>query len=436
MTYTIQAKNLSRELVDFIYQSPTAFHCVEETVKALKAHGFQELSWTDRWDLAVKGRYYITKNLSAVIAFTVNSPSIELEGFKIIGCHTDTPGFRIKPAPEMVTENAYLKLNTEVYGGPILNTWLDRPLAIAGRVTIKGQSIMKPIEKLVNINKPIAIIPNLAIHMNREVNKGVELNKQKDTLPLLSMVNKEFEKDNYLIKLVANELMVELNSILDFDLFLYEYDKGNLIGLEEEFISSPRMDDMAMVHASLKSLIDSQGKTGVNILACFDNEEVGSTSKQGADSPMLRTVLERICLSFNKDREDFFRALFNSFIISADLAHALHPNSPEKHDPVNKPIINKGPVIKVSANQKYTSDSYSIGVYQSICKEADVPYQTFVNRSDAAGGSTIGPINSSHIDIPSIDIGTPILAMHSIRELGGVMDHYYIYKSFVKFYEV
>ncbi len=336
----------------------------------------------------------------------------------------------------MTSENTYVRLNTEVYGGPILNTWMDRPLSIAGRVTLRGNNPLFPETRLLNINKPILIIPNIAIHMNREVNQGVELNKQKDTLPLLSLVNESLEKDKYLINTIASELAVDVSDILDFDLFLYEYEKGSVIGLNKEFISSPRLDDLAMVHAGIKALINTKVNMATNVMVCFDNEEVGSSTKQGADSNLLSNILERIVLSFNKGREDFFRSLSNSFMISADLAHAVHPNAGEKHDPVNRPVINKGPVIKISANQSYTSDSNSIAVYEQICNNAGVPVQKFVNRSDLRGGSTIGPISSTHLHIRSVDIGTPILAMHSIRELGGIEDQKSITKSFEEFYRI
>ena len=239
---------------------------------------------------------------------------------------------------------------------------------------------------------------------------------------------------NCLLKLLGESLDVDSDDIADFDLFLYEYEKGSVIGLNEEFISSGKLDDLAMVHASLNALIHTEVGEATNVMVCFDNEEVGSTTKQGAASPMLSNVLERICLALGKDREDFYRAMSNSFLISSDMAHALHPNYTEKQDPTNKPIINKGPAIKVSANQSYTSDSISSTIYENICKKAGVPVQKFFNRSDERGGSTIGPISSTHLDISSVDIGNPILSMHSVRELGGVYDHYYIYKSFVEFY--
>lgn len=432
----MEQKKFAQDLVDFIYESPTAFQAVETSKKLLQENGFRELILNEKWNVEVNGRYYVTKNSSALVAFTVNSEDVEKEGFRIVGSHSDSPTFRIKPKAEMVVEGTYLKLNTECYGGPILNTWLDRPLAIAGRVVLKGENALRPVEKMVNIKKPICIIPNVAIHMNRTVNEGYALNKQKDMLPLVGLINENLEKDNFLLKQLAKELDVELEEIIDFDLFLYEFEKGSLIGPNKEFISTGRLDNLSMAHSSLHALIDANGSNGVNVVAIFDNEEVGSSTKQGADSNMLINILERICLSLQKSREEFFSAIYSSFIISADLAHAVHPNMVDKHDPTSRPVMGKGPVIKINANQAYTSDAQSISVYKSICKEAGVNYQEFVNRSDERGGSTIGPISSTHLDIPSVDVGSPILAMHSIRELGNVEDHYNIYKTFNKFYEI
>lgn len=428
--------NFAKELIDFVYESQSAFHAVDSVKKVLMENGFVELLEADRWNLEKGGKYFVTKNDSAITAFVVGKGNISQDGFKIIGAHTDSPSFRVKPAAEMTSEGHYVRLNTESYGGPILNTWLDRPLSIAGRVTLKGDNPLYPVTRLLNIKKPILIIPNLAIHMNNKVNSGIELNKQKDTLPLMSLVNEELEKGNYLINTISKELNVDAAEILDFDLFLYEFEKGSIVGLNDEFISSPRLDDLAMVHAGITAITRAEVSKATNVMVCFDNEEVGSSTKQGADSQLLSNILERIVLSFGGDREDFFRALSKSFMISGDLAHAVHPNSGEKHDPQNRPLMNKGPVIKISANQSYTSDSNSSTVYAEICKRAGVPVQWFVNRSDQRGGSTIGPISSTHLDIRSVDMGTPILAMHSIRELGGVQDHTYVTKSFEEFYRL
>ena len=304
-----------------------------------------------------EGKYYVSKNSSAIIAFVIGKGEIEDDGFRLVGAHTDSPTFRIKPDPEMTVEGKYLKLNTEVYGGPILNTWFDRPLSMAGRVSIKTKNPLKPKELLIDMEKPIMTIPNLAIHMNRKVNEGVKINPQIDTLPLLSTINDKFEKESFILGLIAEKLNIKLEDILDFELFLYGVEKGSLIGLNEEFISIGRLDDLAMVHAGLYGLIDSKVSNATKVLVCFDNEEVGSTTKQGAASPMLRTVLERIAISMGKDKEDYYRALSNSFLISADMAHALHPNYTEKQDLTNRPVINGGPTIKISANQSYTTDS-------------------------------------------------------------------------------
>jgi Aspartyl aminopeptidase len=425
-----------QELIDFIYQSPTAFHAVDSVKKIFLNFGFIELREEESWNLKKSGKYFFIKNQSALIAFVVGTGELEEEGFRIIAAHTDSPGFRVKPNADIEVEGSYVKLNTEVYGGPIINTWLDRPLSLAGRVTLKSNNPFYPEVRLLNIKKPILVIPNLAIHMNRNVNSGVELNRQKDILPLLSLVNEQFEKGKYLLKTIAEELDVNEGDILDFDLFLYEFEKGKVIGLNNEFISCGRLDDLSMVHSGIKALVETPVGKATNIMVCFDNEEVGSTTKQGADSPFLSGTLERIGISIGKSREDYYRALSKSFMISSDLGHGLHPNYSEKSDPTNRPIVNKGPIIKISASQSYTSDSVSSAVYRSICERAGVPVQIFVNRSDEKGGSTIGPISSSHINIASVDMGIAIFSMHSIRELGGVKDYIYTIESFKEFYRI
>jgi aspartyl aminopeptidase len=426
----------AENLINFIDESPTAFHVVENSEELLQKNGFKKLNLSSKWNLEKEGKYYVTKNGSSLIAFTIGNDDISKSGFKLIGTHTDSPTFRIKPNPEMVENGDYLKLNTEVYGGPILNTWLDRPLSMAGRVSLGSNNLLKPEQRLINFNSPLLTIPNLAIHLNRKVNEGVELNKQNDVLPIIKMVEEEFEKKNYLLKLLSEELEVKADDIIDFDLFLYETEPAKIIGLEEEFISVGKLDDLAMAEAGLRALINTDPVNATNVLVLFDNEEVGSKTKQGADSPMLSHVLERITLAFEKEREGFFQAISNSFIISADMAHALHPNHVDQHDLTNRPVINKGPVIKINANQSYTSNSITGGVYESICKNTDVPVQKFVNRSDKRGGSTIGPISSTQLSIDSVDIGNPVLGMHSIRELGGVKDHHYVIKSFKEFYKI
>lgn len=429
-------KKLALDLIDFLYKSPTAHHSVKTIKERLDLNGFSEVKESDKWNLQKDGKYYVIKNDSALIAFTVGNGDIEEDGFKLIGAHTDSPGFRIKANPEMVSEGKYLKLNTEVYGGPILYTWFDRPLGIAGKVTLKGSLPLKPEIKLVNINKPLLIIPSLAIHMNRNVNEGLNINKQKDTLPLLSLINDKFEKDGYLVKILAEELNVEPCDILGFDLGLYEVEKGAIIGLNEEFISAGRLDDMWMVYAGIQALIESKSNKSTKVMVCMDNEEIGSLTAQGANSALLLNILERITLALGKDREGLHRALANSLMISADLAHAVHPNVEEKHDPTNRPILGEGPVLKTAASGSYSTDSYNAAIFEGLCNSAEVPYQKFFNRSDVRGGTTIGPITSSLLTIPVMDMGAPLLSMHSIRELATVKDNVYTIKLFTEFYNL
>ena len=429
-------KQLALELLDFINASPTAYHAADTVKECLKKEGFKELKETEKWDLNKGEKYYIEKNNSAVIAFEVGTGDIVSDGFRIIGAHTDAPTFKIKPASEMKAENKYVKLNTEVYGGPILSTWFDRPLSIAGRVAVKGSSALKPEIKLVNINKPLLIIPNIAIHMNRGVNDGYSFNAQKDTLPLLGFINEKFEKEGYLLTILSDALGVDKDDILDFDLFLYEYEKGCLIGLEEELISSSRLDDLCMLFSGLKGLTDSKVNKTTKVLIAIDNEEIGSLTAQGARSTFIKTTLERIALSLGKDREEFFMALNNSSMISSDVAHAVHPNQSDKCDPTNRPILGGGPVIKIAASGSYSTDSFASAVFQSLCKSAGVPCQKFVNRSDMRGGTTIGPMSAADLGISVMDIGTPLLAMHSVRELGSVKDNYYTAKAFTEFYNL
>lgn len=429
-------KQLALDLIDFLYKSPTAYHSVKTIKEELDLNGFNEVKESEKWNLQKEGKYYVIKNDSALIAFTIGNGDVEEDGFRLIGAHTDSPGFRVKANPEMVSEGKYLKLNTEGYGGPILYTWFDRPLGLAGKVTLKGKSPINPEVKLVNINKPILIIPSVAIHMNRTVNDGFAVNKQKDTLPLLSLINEKFEKDGYLVNILSEELKVDASEILGFDLGLYEVEKGCLTGLNEEFISSGRLDDMWMVYAGIKALVDSKANKSTKVMVCIDNEEIGSLTPQGANSALLLNILERITLALGKDREGLHRALSNSIMISADLAHAVHPNAEEKHDPTNRPVLGNGPVLKTAASGSYSTDSYNAAIFEGICKSAEVPYQKFFNRSDVRGGTTIGPITSSLLTIPVMDMGAPLLSMHSIRELAAVKDNYYIIKLFTEFFNI
>ncbi|MDL2231125.1 M18 family aminopeptidase [Porphyromonadaceae bacterium OttesenSCG-928-L07] len=417
-------REVAQNLIQFIDESPTNYHAILNVKKQLIANGFKQLFSGESWKLERGGKYFITKNHSSLFAFVPGSGNIAEKGFKFICAHSDSPTFKIKPNAEMLVEGKYLKLNTEVYGGPIMYTWFDRPLSMAGRVLLKTANPLKPGVHFVNFNCPLLLIPHIAIHFNRGVNEqGNPLSKQKDMLPVIGMVNDQLEKDNFLLNLIAKEMQVSTTDILDFDLTLYPVEKSSLVGVNQEFISAPRLDDLAMVHAGTQAMIASNDSEATKILAIFDNEEVGSGTKQGAASPILRTLVERIVQNFDGSQEDLYRAIHNSFMISADMAHALHPNYPEKHDPTNHPVMNGGPVIKINANQKYITDGDSSAVFETLCKMAGVPCQKFVNHSDMAGGSTLGNILLTQMELRGVDVGNPMWGMHSVRETAGTSDH-------------
>ncbi|EFW37564.1 M18 family aminopeptidase [Treponema phagedenis] len=424
--------NKAQELINFIEKSPTVFHVIQNVADILTAHGYKQLQQADTFSLVPNGKYFITNNGSAIIAWQMGSAAIT-EGFRIIGSHSDSPGFRIKPNPEIVVQNSFITLNTEVYGGPILSTWFDRPLSIAGRVVLKGKEVLQPIVRLIDFKRPLLIIPNLAIHMNREVNEGYAYNRQKDTLPLLGIIDENPAKEDFLLNLIAQEADCALSDILEFDLFLYDVQKGSILGANNEFFSVGKIDNLGMAYASVDALVQSASTPFTKVVCIFDNEEVGSSTAQGAGSPFLSDVLNRI-VQTQGDSETFQQALAASFLISADQAHGTHPNYLEKNDITNFPIINRGPAIKLAASMSYASDAVSVGVFKQVCEKANVPCQTFVNRSDIRGGSTIGPISVRNLNIKTVDVGNPILAMHSVRELGGVQDQESITEAFKAFY--
>jgi aspartyl aminopeptidase len=427
-------KEYAQSLIDFIYESPSTFHAVENTAQQLSEFGYTELKMEDKWSVERGGKYYLRYNSSAIFSVQIGTDAPANNGFKIIAAHTDSPGIKIKPSPEMYPSQKDIKLNTETYGGGIWSTWFDRPLSIAGRVYAQGANALAPREMLVNIKEPVATIPNLAIHMNREVNEGFKINPQKHLLPLFAQFD-SVPSQNELLQMLANHLGIHASEILDFELNFYETQKGALIGANQEFISSGRIDNLGMVHAGLMSLKDVNNEESTKVLAFFDNEEIGSATKQGAHSPVLRMILERVNTAMGGTQEDFYRAIAKSFMISADMAHALHPNNTEMHDPVNHPVLNGGPVIKINANQKYTTDAQSGAVFEALGRKAEVPVQRFVNRSDLKGGSTLGSIATMQIPVKSVDIGNPMLAMHSIRELSGASDHSMLIKVFQQFWE-
>lgn len=429
--------NIIDDLKSFLDNSPCNFLAVENVAKRLDEAGFTRLDPAEAWSLQRSGRYYVTKNGSAIFAFIVGQGDAH-EGYRIITSHSDSPGFRIKPKAEMLCEQGCIKLNTEVYGGPILYTWFDRPLSVAGRVILRSESPLHPISHTINFKRPLLTIPHLAIHFNRQVNEGNKLSKQRDMLPVLGYINDAAERDGLLLKLVAEELGVDQSDILDFDLTLYDVTPAMTVGLNDDFITSGRIDDLSMVHASLSALLSAADKPCpmTRVIAIFDNEETGSGTKQGAASPVFHNLLQRINSALGGTDEDFLRAIANSFMVSADNAHGLHPNYPEKHDPTNHPVLGGGPVIKINANCKYMTDADSAAVFATICREAGVPFQYFVNHSDSAGGSTLGNILTSQIDLRGVDMGAAQWAMHSVRETASTADHAYIIAAFTHFFSL
>ena len=411
----------AKNFIDFTYESGSTYHAVRLSTKILEQNGFKRLNHKEHWDIKPSGKYFVKRTNSTFIAFTVAKEINKKTAFRIIGTHTDSPCFKIKPMPEH-TSSGFLRLNTEVYGSPIISTWFDRPLSVAGRVIVKSNNKFSPRTINIKINEPLMTIPNLAIHQNRGVNEGFNFDKQNDVLPIITLVNETLEKEDYLLNIISNSYGIKKGSILDFDLFLYNYEKGTLLGANQEFISAPRIDNLASVYSGINALMEAGSHShNINVLAGFDNEEVGSSSKQGANSNYLTNMLERIFYSLNLTREEFLEATYNSFLISADGAHATHPAHPEKSDPIVKVSINKGIVLKTSAAQKYTSDGYSMSVIKQIT-EGKLNLQYFANNSRYRGGSTIGPLSSTHFDADSVDLGLPMLAMHSVRELCGVND--------------
>ena len=406
----------AEKLLTFIKESPTAFQAVEMMKKRFGENGFTELKEDEHWELVNGGKHFVTRNHSAVIAFTV--PEASSDVFHIIASHSDSPCFKIKEVPEMKVENTYVKLNVEKYGGMILSPWLDRPLSVAGRVFVAGKD-GKPEAKLVNLKKDLLIIPNVAIHFNREINNGFAYNPQTDMAPLMGL-----DQELSIKKLCAEAVDVAEEEILGSDLYVYNRDKGRIMGADDSLIGSPRLDDLQCAYATLRGFLASKPEESISVYALFDNEEVGSGTKQGADSTFLEEFLEIVLENVYPDKNRLWKRSFyqNSFLLSADNGHAVHPNHPEKTDPTNRPYLNGGVVLKYNGSQKYTTDGYSAAIVHQICNTWEIPLQTFANRSDIAGGSTLGNISTAHVSIPSADVGLAQLAMHSAFETAGVKD--------------
>lgn len=429
-----------KRLLSFLDASPVNFLAVKNLTEELQQHGYRRIDTTEALGTVKAGdKFFVTKNDSSIYAFQIGRKTLAETGFHMICAHCDSPTFRIKPHAEIDCEGGIVKLNTEVYGGPIMSTWFDRPLTLAGRVIVKSKDVMTPTTLLLHVKRPLLQISNLAIHFNRQMNDGVKLSRQKDVLPILGIINDELEKGNLLMNIILEELnkqqTVAREDILDFDLYLADATPACTFGAHNELISSGRLDDLSMCFAGLEALLASQPTDTTQVLAIFDNEETGSQTKQGAGSPFLSYMLKRIALAQGGTEEAYYQAVERAFMISADNAHAWHPNYSEKYDPTNHPMLGGGPVIKFNAAQKYASDAYSASVFAGLCKKAGVPCQRFVNHSDVAGGSTLGNILASSIPLRGVDMGNAILAMHSCRETGSTADHEFCVKVFTQFYQ-
>ena len=431
-------------LEDFMNASPVNFFAVETIKKCLTEAGYKEWKAGEPCPEVKSGdKLFSTKNGSAIFAFHIGKKTLAEGGMRIISAHSDSPCFRVKPNAEIKCEGSLVKLNTELYGGAIMSTWMDRPLSLAGRVVLAGESMTEPEVRLMRIERPILTIPNLAIHFNRQVNDGVALSKQKDMLPVLTIQQTVSDErgavsGSILKGLISEELGVKAEDILDFDLYLYDTTPAQCVGLHGELIQSGRLDDLSMAHAGMEALLtDADTPEVTKCLAIFDNEETGSQTKQGAGSPFFASLVQRLVARQSETCashfEDFAMCVEHSFMVSADNAHAWHPNYNEKYDPTNHPVMGGGPVIKYNASQKYLSDAVGASVFMQACKKAGAPYQTFVNHSDVPGGSTLGNILSSSLPVKGVDMGNPIWGMHSVRETASIQDHENCIKAFAAF---
>lgn len=426
----MNSREINQELFTFIKNSPSPFHAVASAAALLEAEGFSRLQEQEAWKLLPGGKYYVTRNQSSIAAFRIPGEMGKgLPPFHIIASHSDSPSFKLKEEGEMTVEGHYTCLNMEQYGGPIFSSWFDRPLSLAGRALVETDGAIE--SRLVNFDRDLAMLVNLAIHMNRSINDGYKYSVQTDMMPLIGGGSKDFSMK----KLVSQQLNVPMESILTMDLFLYNRMEGCVWGAQQEFISCPRLDDLQCAFSSVKAITGPSHPDILPVAVIFDNEEVGSQSRQGAHSTFLKDVLERIRLSLSRSREDLLCALAESFMVSADNGHALHPNYPGKSNPGQHPYLNGGVMIKYSANQKYTSDGVSSGIFRSICARENIPCQLFFNHSDVLGGSTLGNLSASQVSLACVDIGAPLLAMHSPCETTGAQDTLALANAMSAFYQ-
>ena len=416
-------------LLDFLQRSPTPFHATYNIVEILHKNGFQKLEEGDSWKTNDQGKYYLTKNDSSVVAFTLNGVNPIEKGFNMVGAHTDSPCLKVKPLP-VISKKGYFQLGVEVYGGVLLNPWFDRDLSIAGRVNYKNKN--GGIDStLLDFERPVAVIPSLAIHLNREANSGKKINNQKDILPIIGQIGEDVENFNEWLKkvILEKDSAVDIAEVLDYELFFYDVQKPAYVGFYDDFIASARLDNLLSCYTGLMALLASDD-SHPQILVCNDHEEVGSASACGAQGPLLKSVIERLVGT----GEDFSRCIHHSCMVSADNAHGIHPNFTEVHDDNHDPILNHGPVIKINANQRYATNSETSALFRAICKDENIPVQMFVMRSDMACGSTIGPISATELGVKTIDVGVPTFAMHSIRELAGQKDAFMLFNALKRFY--
>lgn len=407
------------QLIQLIEEGTSPYHVTAAVERRFRDAGYEQLKMNRPWNLERGGKYYVVQQEAALAAFSIGEDMTEPDGFRIAAAHTDFPGFRIKQNAEM-QKDGYARLNTEVYGGAILNTWMDRPLSAAGRVSLKSDEVFRPQTRLIDLKRPLFVIPNLAIHLNRDINKGMELNKQKDMLPIAGASGEPLA-ECFLRDLLAEQLHVRPEEILDYELGLYNKDVPELVGLNGEMLSAPRIDNLSSVHAITSAMLEG-GRDGINVAVFFDHEEIGSRTKQGAGSMFLSMVLEKISLGLQQERGAFLQCLQDSMLLSADVGHAFHPNYAEKMDPTNQSPLNRGFCIKEACTQSYATDSRAVAIIQQICMQEEIPYTKFFNRSDGTSGSTLGSIASAMVPVPTVDVGIPILAMHSARELMGIHD--------------
>ncbi len=424
MSIAETAKQQAQDLLDYIDASPSPWHAVNSTVAALNANGFEALTEKESWELTAGGRYYVTRDGSSIIAFTIGSKPIETAGFRIVGAHTDSPGLRLKPKAAHAKQGV-AQLGVEVYGGPILATFTDRDLSLAGRVNLTTTDGFA--SQYIHLTDSIVRLPNLAIHMNREVNsKGLHLDKQTQLPLIFGYAADSTEAGQQINAVIAKELGINPEDILNWDLNIYDTQKGSVWGDAQQFIANSQLDNLASCHAALEALIATNKPNATTVCAFFDHEEVGSESTTGADGSLMRDVMQRIFHHQATDTEAQLRSIANSFLISADMAHAFHPNHPSAYEPEHHASVNQGPVIKVNANQRYTTTANTAARFIQLCKKARVPYQEYSHRTDLGCGSTIGPMISAQLGMPTVDVGNPMWAMHSIRESAGVLDHGYM----------